>query len=64
MDKDGTTKNKQRNWKKILMIGVIATVTPGGFIALGIYGIKRILDGRKSKDVPTSRPKERPVSDS
>lgn len=63
MDKVGP-KSKQRNWKKIIMIGITATVVPGGFIALGIYGLKKLLDGRKSKDVPTTRPEERPVSDS
>lgn len=52
----GNEKKKQHNWKKIVMIGVIATVTPGGFIALGIYGIKRFLDGRKDKDVQAKRP--------
>lgn len=44
----------KKNWKKIILIGVIATVTPGGFIALGAYGIKKYLDKRKSKDVPTT----------
>lgn len=43
---------KKRNWKKIIMIGVIAVITPGGFIALGAYGIKKFLDKRRGqKDV-------------
>lgn len=43
---------KKRNWKKIITIGVIAVITPGGFIALGAYGIKKFLDKRRSqKDV-------------
>lgn len=47
---------KKRNWKKILMIGVIAIITPGGFIALGAYGIKKFLDKRKEeKDVQDKR---------
>lgn len=57
--------SKQRNWKKIILVGVVATVTPGGFIALGIYGIKKFLEQRrKQSNVPTERPEERPVSDS
>lgn len=31
------------------MIGVVATITPGGFIALGLYGIKKLLDKRKEQ---------------
>ena len=38
---------KPRNWKKIVAIGVIALVTPGGFIALGIYGIKKYMEKKK-----------------
>lgn len=63
MEKDGS-KSQQRNWKKILMIGVIATVTPGGFIALGIYGIKKLLDGRKKKDVQAKGSEKRDVPNS
>lgn len=39
---------KPRNWKKIILIGVVATITPGGFIALGIYAIKKLMEKGKS----------------
>lgn len=52
-----------RNWKKYALVGVIATVTPGGFIILGMYGIKKLLDKRKA-NVSTQGPEERTVSDS
>lgn len=51
--KNEPSSTTQRNWKKLLLIGVVATVTPGGFIALGIYGIKRYFDERKRKNVQT-----------
>lgn len=41
--------------KKYLVMFGVALVTPGGFIILGIYGIKKLLDKRK-KDVQTKRP--------
>jgi hypothetical protein len=41
---------KQLNWKRVTVLAV-ATIMPGGFIALGIYGIKKFLDQRKAKDV-------------
>jgi hypothetical protein len=56
--------DKPRNWKKIIIIGVIATITPGGFIALGMYGIKKFLDRRKAKDVSTQGSQKWNVSDS
>lgn len=56
--------NKPLNWKRVFWVGVIATVTPGGFVLLGMYGIKKFLDARKNKDVPTERSEERVVSDS
>ena len=64
-----TTGNQQsssasRNWKRLIIIGVIATITPGGFIALGIYGIKKFLDRRKAKDVSTQGSKKWDVSNS
>jgi hypothetical protein len=36
-------KTDKLNWKKIILIGVIATVTPGGFIVLGYLGFKKLL---------------------
>jgi hypothetical protein len=35
------------DWKKIVLIGVIATITPGGFIILGALGIKKLLNKTK-----------------
>jgi hypothetical protein len=55
-------KLKQRNLTKMILIGVAATLTPGGFIVLGMYGIKKLFDKRQV--VPSERPEERPVSDS
>lgn len=47
---------KQHNWKKIIFIGVVAIITPGGFIALGAYGIKKFLERKKEQNVQTERP--------
>jgi len=41
---------KPRNWKKIAVTILAATIIPGGFIALGIYGIKKMMDKKKDKD--------------
>lgn len=53
---------RQLKWKNIAIIGVIATVTPGGYIALGIYGISKFLKWRKSGHVQAERSEERSVS--
>ena len=58
---DQSKKEPQRNWKKIALVGAVALITPGGFIALGVYGIKKFLDRRKSKDVPTEGSEKRDV---
>lgn len=43
----------KKNWKKIIVVGIIATITPGGFIALGAYAIKKMMDKRKKDAVDT-----------
>lgn len=43
------------NWKKIATVGLVALVTPGGFIILGIYGIKKYLERRKESNVPAEK---------
>lgn len=55
---------QKKDWKKIVLIGLTALVVPGGFIALGIYGIKKLWDKQRSKDVSPKRSEERPLSDS
>jgi hypothetical protein len=45
---------KQHKMKKYLIMFGVALVTPGGFLILGIYGIKKFLDKRK-QDVQTKR---------
>lgn len=44
------SNKESKNWKKIILIGVIATVTPGGFIFLGAYGLKKLMERSKDKD--------------
>jgi len=36
------------DWKKLIIIGVLATITPGGFLVLGALGLKKLL--KKKKD--------------
>lgn len=57
-------QNKPRSWRKIITVAIVATVTPGGFIVLGVYGIKKLFDRRKSQNVSSKRPEKRNVSDS
>lgn len=40
----------KRDWKKIAAVIVTAIIIPGGFIALGIYGIKKLIDKKKNKN--------------
>ena len=37
------------DWKKLVLIGLVATITPGGFIILGALGIKKLLKKKGDK---------------
>lgn len=54
----------KKDWKKIVIIGFTALVIPGGFIALGAYGITKLYKKYKKQNVPSSGSEERNVSDS
>ena len=41
---------KPKNWKKIAITIAVATIVPGGFIALGLYHLKKMMDKKKVKD--------------
>ncbi len=57
-------QNPQKSWKQLLTIGFVALVVPGGFIALGAYGITKLYKKYKKQDVPTEGLEKRPISDS